>query len=104
MNSQQYLNDMINKLHQLIDDLKMLRDGKQPAPEILDDSPALYDWNQTTRPAACLEGLVQEHPLLGRYRLIITSDLYYLDPEMRFARTLSRFYRLGNPARFRNQH
>ncbi|WP_411507829.1 DUF6634 family protein [Brucella anthropi] len=104
MNSQNYLNDMISKLHQLIDDLKMLRDSKKPDHEILDDSPTLYDWNQTTRPAACLEGLVQEHPLLGRNRLIITSDLYYLDPEMRFARTLSRFYRLGNPARFRNQH
>lgn len=103
MNSQNYLNDMISKLHQLIDDLQSLREGKQPAPEILDYSPRLYDWNQTTRPAACLEGLVQEHPLLGRNRLIITSDLYYLDPEMRFARTLSRFYRLGKPARFRNQ-
>lgn len=104
MNSQQYLNDMISKLNQLIDDLQSLREGKQPAPEILDNSPTLYDWNQTTRSAVCLEGFVQEHPRLGRNRLIITSDLYYLDPELQFARTLSRFYRLGNPARFGRQH
>ncbi len=104
MNSQQYLNDMINKLQRLIEDLKMLRDGKGPVSETLDDSPALYDWNQTTRPAVCLEGFVQEHPRLGRNRLIITSDLYYLDPELQFARTLSRFYRLGNPVRFGRQH
>ncbi|MGX7743403.1 DUF6634 family protein [Rhodopseudomonas parapalustris] len=43
-----------------------------------------------------LAGEVTDHPLLGS-RKIITSQLWWVDPNARWARTLSRFYRLGRP-------
>lgn len=44
-----------------------------------------------------LAGEVTDHPLLGSRR-IITSQLWWVDPNARWARSLSRFYRLGRPA------
>ena len=44
-----------------------------------------------------LVGQVTQHPLLGS-RKIITSQLWFADPEGRWARTLSRFYNLARPA------
>ena len=44
-----------------------------------------------------LVGQVTHHPLLGS-RKIITSQLWFADPEGRWARTLSRFYNLARPA------
>ncbi|OYR15237.1 DUF6634 family protein [Brucella thiophenivorans] len=101
MNNLNYLNEMIELLQNLLEDLKSLRDGNELNSEVLSKSPVLNGWSQTTRSTACLEGVVQEHPRLGKSKVILTSDLYYLDPEMRFARTLSRYYRLGKPAKFK---
>lgn len=44
-----------------------------------------------------LVGQVSQHPLLGS-RKIVTSQLWFADPEGRWARTLSRFYNLARPA------
>ena len=44
-----------------------------------------------------LVGQVTQHPLLGSRR-IVTSQVWIADPEGHWARTLSRFYRLGQPA------
>ena len=44
-----------------------------------------------------LVGQVTQHPLLGSRR-IVTSQVWIADPEGHWARTLSRFYRLGSPA------
>jgi hypothetical protein len=44
-----------------------------------------------------LVGQVTQHPLLGS-RKIVTSQVWFADPEGHWARTLSRFYRLGRPA------
>jgi hypothetical protein len=43
-----------------------------------------------------LTGFVAGHPRLGAMA-IVTSPLWVLDPELCWARTLSRFYRLGVP-------
>lgn len=41
-----------------------------------------------------LIGTVTDHPLLGA-RTIVTSQVWVADPDARWVRTLSRFYRLG---------
>lgn len=42
-------------------------------------------------------GDVTGHPLFGT-RSVITSQVWFADPEGHWIRTLSRFYRLGRPA------
>lgn len=98
MNNPNYLAETISALDKLVNDLKVLRDGKQPDLNLLDNSPLLNEWVRTTRALPCLEGMVLEHPKLGSRRLITTSELFYVDPQLHFARTYSRFYRLGKPA------
>jgi hypothetical protein len=44
-----------------------------------------------------LVGEVTQHPSLGS-RKIVTSQVWFADPEGCWARTVSRFYRLGRPA------
>ncbi len=62
-------------------------------------APLLEDWRLVFRSMPCLEGLATGHPLLpGRQRPIITSNLWLLSPELGLARSLSRWFRLGQPA------
>ncbi|CAB4325369.1 MULTISPECIES: DUF6634 family protein [Brucella] len=98
MSNLNYLTETIITLEKLVNDLKFLRAGKQPDLNLLDNSPLLNDWVRATRSLPCLEGMVLEHPKLGSRRLITTSELFYVDPQLHFARTYSRFYRLGKPA------
>jgi len=56
------------------------------------------------RPA--LAGATTGHPLLGDCPIIRTSELFAIDADRGWARTYSRFYRLGRPggaARGRDQ-
>ncbi|WP_137157508.1 DUF6634 family protein [Rhizobium sp. FKL33] len=56
----------------------------------------ITDWSLAVRPTACLEGFVWDHPTVGTER-VKTSELYYFDKKAGIARTLSRWYRLGQP-------
>ncbi|WP_404823367.1 DUF6634 family protein [Nitratireductor aquimarinus] len=61
-----------------------------------DEAPILEQWALTCRPAPCLTGLSTGHPrLMGADRSIITSDLQLLSSDQMWARTTSRWYRLG---------
>jgi hypothetical protein len=86
------------RLATLLSDMEMLRAGI-PAEDLAPDAPLLDRWLVAHRPAACLLGRSTGHPLLpGVNREIVTSDLMLLSEDRSWARTLSRWYRLGRPA------
>lgn len=70
-----------------------------PSPDDLAAAPLLNDWQAILmRSSCCLAGEVAGHPQLHGW--ITTSALIVLDPGLTWARTMSRFYRLGSPFRF----
>ncbi len=86
------------RLAALLSDMEMLRAGVPPK-DVAADAPLLDRWLVAHRPAACLLGQSTGHPLLpGIGREIVTSDLMLLSEDRSWARTLSRWYRLGRPA------
>ncbi|MBM1170631.1 DUF6634 family protein [Microvirga arabica] len=88
----------IERLLRLVTDLKAIRDNSGPTPSDLEDAPILGNWERGARPAACLFGNVCDHPtVIGMGHPIVTSDVWVLAPDQGWARTLSRWYRLGLP-------
>ncbi|WP_449043442.1 DUF6634 family protein [Paracoccus versutus] len=67
-----------------------------PTEEDLAQAPVLSDWMAAISPGGnvMLWGEVTNHPLLGNAS-IHTSQLIAIDPEAGWARTASRWYRLG---------
>lgn len=89
----------IERLQRLVVDLTSIRDGCGPTEADLADAPFLEGWSRELRPAFCLAGHAVGHPILtGIGQLIVTSDLWVLNEEEGWARTLSRWYRLGQRA------
>lgn len=86
--------ERIELLRTLSWDLAAIFDGGMPTPDQLREAPLLRDHNFAEHQVACIEGVVIGHPLLGDGRRIKTSQLFCVDPSMRWIRTLSRFYRL----------
>jgi hypothetical protein len=71
-----------------------------PSPEDLASAPVLDPWRillTEEQPMLVLGGRVQDHPLLPGDRIIATSQLIRLEVEAGWARTISRWYRLGQP-------
>jgi len=90
--------ELTSKLRRLADDLDRIAAGMAPSAAELSRAPLLVDWCLALGLSGLsLTGFVAGHPLLGR-KQIITSPVWTLDPDLRWARTLSRFYRLGIPA------
>jgi hypothetical protein len=87
-----------DRLESLAFDLRLLERLGSVPPDRLFAAPTLENWSLATVAAVCLEGRVSGHPKLGDDRLIRTSDLWLVNEDDRWARTLSRFYRLGKPA------
>ena len=87
--------EITRRMRRLADDLDRIAAGRAPTANDLKFAPLLVDWQLAmTWKGICLTGFVAGHPLLGNRR-IVTSGLWALDPELRWGRTLSRFYRLG---------
>ena len=63
-------------------------------------APLLRDWEVWGRMTPCLKGRVYGHPALGECT-VATSELFAMDSDGRWARTASRYYRLGEPRRQR---
>lgn len=89
------MQEMAEDLARLSADFAHLRDQGQPTEAMLRDAPILQCWGAAQGPAPCLIGSVIGHPILGDRRIIHTSEVYALDPDEGWARTWSRFYRLG---------
>jgi hypothetical protein len=66
----------------------------------LSSLPFIDDFKVVHRTIPCLAGLVSNHPFVSDGRQAVTSQIFYMDPHMRAARTLNRWYRLGNPTGF----
>lgn len=77
---------------------RKINEGHLPTKEDLADAPTLAGWalSDQTNNLVCLVGWVTNHPLLEE-GWITTSVLLAIDPERKWARTVSRLYRLGMP-------
>ncbi|AWV14148.1 MULTISPECIES: hypothetical protein [Methylobacterium] len=85
-----------DRLRDLADELQGIRDQVKPTREDLHGAPRLERWRASTRSVRVLTGEVHGHPNFPDGRRITTSDLYASDGR-RWARTLSRYFVLGQP-------
>lgn len=69
-----------------------------PSAEDLAQAPCLDNWYSSGEKFAYLEGTVHDHPELTSDRPIYTSAVLAIDAHAKWARTISRWYRLGTPA------
>lgn len=84
------------KLDELVADMKALRDGSLPEELAGVEPPTLDRWAPALGHKLYLVGLSTGHPkLVGENRLISTSELMLVSEDHTYARTLSRWYRLG---------
>lgn len=93
------------RLSALLADMSALRRGAYPEDLAGGEAPALDRWLVAQRPIPCLAGLSSGHPrLFGTGRPIATSDLWLMSADNSWARSLSRWYRLGRPAIHTGDH
>lgn len=87
----------VKKTEELLADLKRFTQKQFPTQEELEEAPLIDEYVIVPRSAHALSGLVHEHPRLGTTS-IMTTQLWVIAPSLGWARTWSRFYRLGFPA------
>lgn len=92
------LHDHLDRLRRLLADVEALAEGRHPTRDTLSGAPVLEEWSLATRGMPCLKGQFLGHPKIRSGRAGITSNLWIHAPSHGYARTLSRFYRLGDPA------
>jgi hypothetical protein len=85
------------RLRELADEIQAIEEGIRPTSDDLANAPVLEDWTGVFKALPALSGAVHGHPDFPPGRRITTSDLYGTDG-LSWARTLSRYYRLGTPA------
>ncbi|AMB44807.1 MULTISPECIES: DUF6634 family protein [Methylobacteriaceae] len=84
------------KYRSLADDLECISEGQHPDERKLRDAPLLLDWRVFIAPIPHLQGIVVGHPEIADGAMCRTSGLITFDPFAGYARTFSRFYRLGD--------
>jgi hypothetical protein len=88
--------DLSRRLRALADDCDRLEHGRPIPPVVLQRAALLTDWVPAITPQGVhLIGRVTGHPLLGD--CAATTPLWFADPDGAWARSFSRFYRLGPP-------
>jgi hypothetical protein len=91
----QSLYPLARELEKLTIDLRGLVEGRPPSQQDLQTRPLLDGWTFSFLPAPCLVGAIDQHPMFATRPHIHTSELVLIDPHRQWARTWSRFYRLG---------
>lgn len=86
------------ELAALSGDIRSLRIIGRPHIADMRTAPVLECWTLGGLALPCLTGAVVGHPLLGDSPRIHTSQLIAMDPDVGWARTWSRFYRLAEPS------
>ena len=90
--------DLARRLRALADDCDRLEFGRPVSPIKLQTAPVLEDWVPVVTPEGLrLIGYASGHPVHGD-RIVMTTPLWFADPNGGWVRSLSRFYRLGPPA------
>ena len=89
--------EIARQARRLADALDRIALNNEPSPVDLADAPILDGWRKVARLAPALAGVVSGHPLIREGRSSITSEVFAMDGGGRWARTWSRFYRLGFP-------
>lgn len=90
--------DLVRRLRVLADDAARLQQARSVSAALLRSAPLIDEWLIAMTPGGLqLIGDITGHPHLGD-RMAVTSPLWFADPEGRWVRTLSRFYRVGAPA------
>jgi len=86
-----------DRLRDLADDIESVAAGLGPSAADIAEAPILDAWEYGIIPVRVLRGRVSGHPDIADGRPARTSEVYLTD-RMTWARTLSRWYRLGVPA------
>lgn len=84
-------------LIRLTEDLHGIVDGSLPTKAMLAAAPELRGYQFAPHSVPCVMGNCVGHPILADGP-ITTSQIFLIDPRKRWVRTLSRFYRLADPA------
>jgi hypothetical protein len=84
-----------DRLRELAADIEAIEDGAAPTEEDLLNAPNLTGWARLPQQVPVIAGVVAGHPQLDGF--MITSQVFASDGRS-WARTLSRWYRLGAPA------
>lgn len=86
--------DDVRKLRALADDLERLAAGQAPTEADLADAPQIDAYEFIARSVPAIYGLNDGHPRLSSPTLT-TTQLWVLNEKQGWARTYSRYYRLG---------
>lgn len=79
----------------LLQILRHLREDRRPPLHTLDTAPVLRDWTPSVRPIVALRGRASGHPILADTQNAITAPAIVIAPDLDFALTESRIWRLG---------
>lgn len=83
-----------HKLDLLSRDLARIRSGVEPSTEALAEMPLLDQWDIRFIQCPILIGQVSGHPKISDGP-VMTTDLWLIQDGLQWARTYSRFYKLG---------
>lgn len=94
------MQELVERIKLASADLVRLEQGWRPSPLDLVDAVSLDNWVIGIQPhtnQTVFWGEAVGHPILGN-RHIVTSPILWISKDRQIARTLSRWYRLGEPA------
>lgn len=83
---------LVHRLRELADELEI------PSITVNRPTARIDQWTVARRAVPCLIGVPTSHPNISDGEPLYSSELFYLDPQKRIARSFSRWYELGEQA------